>query len=249
MANTTGHSNTAVGQIAMTANTTGLYNTAIGLNSGGQNTTGSQNTYIGRYAGYQNTTASYNTFVGGNAGEAATGGNNTFLGWHAGDNITSGASNIIIGKGIQAASATADNQLNIGGYIKKDSASTINSVSGVNFVSTGGFGLTQISTGNMTLADDAVYTISSIANTGALISVGSRHQGNTSVTYAHGLFMISYAQNTSVMIADSNGTFANSDTDGKVCVYSSAGNANCYVKNRLGLTSYFSIAAHRYTGN
>ena len=51
------------------------------------------------------------------------------------------------------------------------------------------------------------------------------------------------------MIADSNSTFANSDTDGKVCCYSSASNANAYVKNRLGLQTWISIAAHRYAGN
>ena len=177
-----------------------------------------------------------------------TGGGNICIGHYAGDNITTGDDNIIIGKDANATSATADGQLNIGGWIKKDSG-THPLGNGIGISGSGGFQVFQVNAGNMTLADDAVYTMTSLMNTGAMVAVGSRHQGNQSVTYAHGLFMLSYAQNTSVMLADSNGTFANSDTDGKVCVYSSSSNPNGYVKNRLGLQTYISIVANRFTGN
>jgi hypothetical protein len=49
-----------------------------------------------------------------------SGANNTFLGYQSGGNITTGSNNIIIGSGVDAPSASADNQLNIGNIIKKD---------------------------------------------------------------------------------------------------------------------------------
>jgi hypothetical protein len=168
------------------------------------------------------------------------------MGWQAGDNITTGSSNIIIGSGVDAVSATASNQLNIGGWIKKDT-STYPDGNGIGVVGSGGVSTFQLHGGTMTLADDAVYTLTSLLNTGAMVAVGSRHQGNASVTYPYGLFMTSYAS-TAVLMADSNSTFANSDTDGKICCYSFANNAHVYIKNRLGLTTWITLNILRFSG-
>ena len=223
--------------------------TAVGQNALITCTTGTLNTAVGSGAGYTLTTGVDNAIFGFNTGDhITTGSNNTIIGKGAGDNITTGSNNIIIGEHIDPPSATANSQLNIGGWITKDSGTHPDGI-GIGISGSGGFQVFQVNAGNMTLADDAVYTMTGLLNTGAMVAVGSRHQGNSSVTYAHGLFMLSYAQNTSVMLADSNSTFANSDTDGKVCVYSSATNSNAYVKNRLGLQTWVSIVANRFTGN
>jgi hypothetical protein len=138
--NTTGVANSSFGLSALYANTTGSNNTAMGYNTLNANITGTGNVAVGTDAGEFATTADSSTFVGFQAGQGITGvkltGNsntavgkdaglllqgaanaNTLLGATAGDNITTGDSNIIIGNGIDAASATADGQLNIGGMI------------------------------------------------------------------------------------------------------------------------------------
>ena len=132
--------NTAVGYNAGTLVNTGYSLTFVGANAGASHLTGAQCTFIGSESGNFATTSDNSTFVGHEAGRGITGtkltGNsntavgafsganlqgtaadNTLLGKSAGDNITTGDSNIIIGSGIDAASATADNQLNIGGWI------------------------------------------------------------------------------------------------------------------------------------
>lgn len=60
----TSHSNTAVGNLALTANTTGTYNTAIGHDTLASNTSGADNTAIGQAALSANTTGSDNTAIG-----------------------------------------------------------------------------------------------------------------------------------------------------------------------------------------
>ena len=104
--------NVVVGYGALTTDTKGGRNVAIGGNA-----LSVQNFTTAEYT--------YNTAIGANAGSAiaAAGGEipgrfNTLIGGLAGDNITTGDSNIIIGHNIDAASATADDQLNIGGWIQ-----------------------------------------------------------------------------------------------------------------------------------
>ena len=118
---TTGVQNTLIGGLAGDALTTGGANTVVGYGALGGEDANSGSTAIGHSAlAVQNvaTPNAYNTALGHSAGVlVSTGYHNTLLGGYAGDNITSGDSNIIIGYGIDAASATADNQLNIGGWI------------------------------------------------------------------------------------------------------------------------------------
>jgi hypothetical protein len=116
--NTTGSYNTANGYRALRTNTTGYNNTANGFQALYYNTTGVNNTAVGYQALLLNNTGSSNTALGTSALYATTGASNTALGYAAGDNITTGSSNIIIGYNIDAPSATASNQLNIGNWIK-----------------------------------------------------------------------------------------------------------------------------------
>jgi hypothetical protein len=69
-----------------------------------------------------NTLGTSNFVAGVNAGNSiVSGGNyNTLVGNSAGDNITTGSSNIIIGSGVDAPSATASKQINIGNYIHNE---------------------------------------------------------------------------------------------------------------------------------
>ena len=151
-ADTLGSSSTAIGDnVLATQNfTTGTHsnNVAVGISAGKLLTTGVNNTYIGGSAGATGpSTASESTFVGHQAGlggstrltgasNTAIGQNaglrlegaahsNTFLGREAGSNVTTGDSNIIIGNGIDAQSATADGQINIGGIFTHDATNTL----------------------------------------------------------------------------------------------------------------------------
>jgi hypothetical protein len=107
-------------------NSTGAEQVFVGYNSGRFVTSGTSQTFVGHAAGKGITgaklTGANNTAIGKSAGLALQGSaaGNTFLGKGAGQNVTTGDSNIIIGSGIDAASATADNQLNIGGWITGD---------------------------------------------------------------------------------------------------------------------------------
>ena len=116
--NTTGTNNTAVGRDALGANTTASGNSAFGSAALGANTTGADNSAFGMAALLNNTTGTFNTAMGRRAGSLITsGGGNVLLGYQAGDNLTTGSSSIIIGFDIDAPSATANNQLNIGNLI------------------------------------------------------------------------------------------------------------------------------------
>ena len=115
--NTTGANNTATGYRALYSNTTGIYNSATGSDALLYNT-GSYNTANGYRALFNNITGVSNTAYGYRSLYLSTGDNNTALGYNAGDNITTGSSNIIIGASVDAPSATASNQLNIGNWIK-----------------------------------------------------------------------------------------------------------------------------------
>jgi trimeric autotransporter adhesin len=130
--NTTGYSNTAIGNYAGLANTTGNYNSFIGTQAGVSNTTGIQNTFIGANAGLANTTGQFNNFIGTGAGGANTtgslnsfvgayagasnqsGGNNSFFGYNTGSATTSGNYNTFLGMQAGLSNKTGDNNNFIG---------------------------------------------------------------------------------------------------------------------------------------
>jgi hypothetical protein len=103
----------------------------------------------------------------------------------------------------------------------------------------------------VTMADDATITLSGVANTGVLISIGSYRKSGQNVTYAHGLIFLGYHIGTTggTIISDVTGFLRNSDTDGYICVYKTAGSGNVTVKNRLGISNNVSMTIHRYQGN
>lgn len=117
--------NVAVGMSAMLNVGSGGSNVAVGPSAlagsgGGPTLTG--NTAVGRNTAVSATTgANYNAFLGYfSGGHITTGYGNTLIGASpdtAGENITSGGNNIGIGHDTLFPSATANNQLNIGGAI------------------------------------------------------------------------------------------------------------------------------------
>ena len=116
-ANTDGTRNVAVGHSAMVAEVSGYENVAVGTSALSSSNGGYQNTAIGDGAMAAITTGFDNVAIGANALYNATGENNTAIGYAAGDNITTGGYNIIIGSSVDAPSATASSQLNIGDLI------------------------------------------------------------------------------------------------------------------------------------
>jgi len=92
--NTTGFSNTAIGDWALISNTTGSSNTAVGDGAGYLVQTGIDNVFVGDDAG-ANASASYNTILGCEAGYSNTGGSGVFIGYQAGYSET-GANKLYI---------------------------------------------------------------------------------------------------------------------------------------------------------
>jgi hypothetical protein len=87
-----------VGYYSGRSNTSGLSNTFVGDEAGRSNTIGDYNSFLGNYTGYSNTTGNYNSFFGSNAGYSNTTGNyNSFFGYKAGHNNTTGIENTFIG--------------------------------------------------------------------------------------------------------------------------------------------------------
>tara|TARA_R110000868_G_scaffold262401_1_gene520939 strand:+ start:107271 stop:113315 length:6045 start_codon:yes stop_codon:yes gene_type:complete len=143
LANTTGSWNSAYGSLSLSKNTTGNQNAAFGRSSLSENRTSHNNTAIGDQAlamsrGSDNTAVGYSagkgmfgnaaytrlTAIGSQSGTALQGGadDNTFIGHESGFTTTTGARNILIGSGIDASSATASDELNIGNTIYGDLA-------------------------------------------------------------------------------------------------------------------------------
>lgn len=84
------------------------------------------------------------------------------------------------------------------------------------------------------IADDGVYQVTTNTCGAAIVTAYDFGSG-------HGLAcFVSYASTAILIGNSSNG--ANSDTDGKVCIFKSANSHTTYVKNRLGSTRTFSIS-------
>ena len=101
---------------------------------------------------------------------------------------------------------------------------------------------TRFFNGKFSMADDATVTLSSAANTGALICVGSYRRNGGSIVYASALYFITYGSNSVIKVADPRGIFHTGDYDGYMCMYkSSSSNGNVTLKNRLGVTNDVSV--------
>jgi hypothetical protein len=93
-----------------------------------------------------------------------------------------------------------------------------------------GFGMTSA----VSIADDATITLS--ANTGLLVFIEYQSGG----VYPGAMFYCSYAAGV-VLVTQSGGSFAATDSDGNACVFKSNATDVVTVKNRLGGTRSYSI--------
>ena len=120
--NSTGDNNTTVGSYALQDNTTGKSNTVLGSYALNDNTEGDSNVAVGVRALLSNETGKQNIAIGesalSNPLNNKSGNNNIAIGYKSGANLADGTSNnIVIGSQQGYATATASNQLNIGGAI------------------------------------------------------------------------------------------------------------------------------------
>ncbi len=115
-----GSANVGLGSFTLTNLNFGYENIAIGAYAMSTNINGHENVGIGNWALKDNSSGNSNTTIGALSLQVCQGDNNTALGFKAGYNITDGSGNIIIGANINAPSATASNQLNIGNTIYGD---------------------------------------------------------------------------------------------------------------------------------
>ena len=107
----------------------------------------------------------------------------------------------------------------------------------------------NINGGFLEIADDTSITMTSVANTGCIVDVGSDNRSGGSVTYANALFYVTYGSSTVVKLADPRDIFANSDTDDKVCVYKGSNTSGTFtIKNRMGVTNRISVSVIRFSG-
>jgi len=108
----------------------------------------------------------------------------------------------------------------------------------------------NISGGNVDIADDTTITMTDVANTGAFVDVGTYRRDGGSITYANALFYLTYGSTNVVKVADPRDIFANSDTDGKVCVYKGSNTSATFtIKNRMGSTANkLSVSVIRFSG-
>jgi len=122
--NATAANNVALGSAAGAVITTGYSNTAFGHNALSKNNTGAENSVFGHYAAASGGIGAIaqNTIFGAWAGNVLTtgGNNNTLIGYGAGRALTTGNNNILIGRNVEATSATASGELNIGNVIKSN---------------------------------------------------------------------------------------------------------------------------------
>jgi hypothetical protein len=131
LTNTTGGSNTAVGDRAMVANTTGSFNVAVGLSALSSNLTSQQNVAVG-FGAFSSLTGGFNTAVGSNCLTSQTTGQlNTAIGYAAGPlGLTStGSANTLLGAEISNFQAmTGSNNTVIGANSQPSSSSVSNEI-------------------------------------------------------------------------------------------------------------------------
>jgi hypothetical protein len=110
-AGVTGADNVAIGNAALYVVTSGSNNIGIGTGALTANTTGVHNVAVGHAALTTCATSNNNTAVGYQAAQNITGGDITAIGWQAGNNVTSGGGSTFVGKGTQASSGSATNEI------------------------------------------------------------------------------------------------------------------------------------------
>jgi hypothetical protein len=177
------HSNTFLGDEALTSNTTGILNTATGADALLLNTTGNFNTATGAFALLNNTTGSDNTASGFEALKFnTTGTNNTATGLQALFENTTGNNNTATGYFALSESATGNNNTATGVQaLYFNYAGNNDTASGVNalfFNSTG--------TNNTAIGVNALYSNTTGSNNTAAGLNALRHNTNGEGNNAYG---------------------------------------------------------------
>jgi hypothetical protein len=131
-ANTTGISNTATGFTALYSNTTGSWNVANGYGALYANTTGQENTAIGYHALYASPTGSYNSALGGRALENNTTGiSNTATGMETLTMNTSGSYNTANGADALFTNTTGQSNVAVGAFaLNSNTSGSVNTAIG-----------------------------------------------------------------------------------------------------------------------
>tara|TARA_Y100000114_G_scaffold153828_1_gene174605 strand:- start:840 stop:2111 length:1272 start_codon:yes stop_codon:yes gene_type:complete len=113
--------------------------------------------------------------------------------------------------------------------------------------STSGQEYITFNNGSLSLADGATYTLTSVLNTGALISIG-QNRSSSGVTYDHCL-LFAETGTAFTTLSDPSGRFAinSATTDGKTNIF--VNGANVVIQNEVGTTVTYSVAAFVFQGN
>ena len=224
---TTGHTNTAVGSLALDANTTGNENTALGKSALGANTTGTNNLSLGSDTMLANTTGSNNVAVGYGALQVNTTANdNTAVGDRALFNNTTGANNTALGHDALKANTTASNNTAIGHLtLDANTTGTFNTAVGTNAggaLTTGDYN-TFIGTG--TIAGTGNFGAGDLMTTGNKNTFLGGYNGNQ-----NGLDLRTSSNNVIVSDGDGNPVLHNAVSaaidEGNVDVTHSSSTAN-----------------------
>ena len=111
--------------------------------------------------------------------------------------------------------------------------------------STTGIQYTKWNNSYATYADDAATGDLGV-NVNALVFVSARRSGGGSMHYPAAVYHVAYG-GSPYLIHQSHATFANSDTDNKICLYKTA-NGTFKVKNRVGMQNEISIGVIHFQG-
>ena len=115
LVNGTGHSNTAIGALALCSANSAQLATAVGYKALFVNTSSQANTGIGCYSGLGTTTGTMDTYLGfGSGTNVSTGSSNTCIGAQNGEVITTGGQNTLVGHLCETSASGASNQTVMG---------------------------------------------------------------------------------------------------------------------------------------
>jgi trimeric autotransporter adhesin len=230
--NTTGTSNIAIGDNALTDNVSGNYNTAFGVNALGDNTTGINNIAIGNGASFNNLTGNYNIAHGAGALSFNTAGNyNVALGYGS-QNRNQSSGNVSLGlDALRNATTGCDYNVAIGYYSMRRGTdytntaynvsigfeSMYNALGGDNNVSIGRVSMRSTTTGydNVSIGYETMYF-----NTSGYENVGIGERSLYRNTTGNGNVAIGYW----ACQGDANGV--NNTGVGKYALYQNQGNYN-----------------------
>ncbi|RXR20202.1 tail fiber domain-containing protein [Flavobacterium stagni] len=131
--NSTGTSNTYIGNLAGNANTSGDYNTFLGRFSGANGSLGNASTYLG-YAAGLNSSGNNNIAIGAFSGQNTSGRLNLFIGFSAGNVNTTGERNTLLGNDAEVGTSNLTNATALGNqaFVNTSNALVLGSINGVN---------------------------------------------------------------------------------------------------------------------